>query len=318
MPIELSTDIAPRHRKLAFWQDIVCDVFVQLDCRSDLGDDLHGAIRSSMLGPVSCTHVTSGAQRVYRTASRIARAREDYILIALGCEGSGGVVQDGRETVIHPGAFAFYDTTRPYELLFDADFRQTIFQIPRAALQQRVAGTEALTAVGFDRQRPLDRLALDFLTGIAGLVDEVDADTGARLSEQALDLVAMAIGDRLARGAVSPSSHRAALLHRLKAHIRAHLADPGLSLTETAAVLGISPRYVNNLLADEQTSFQRHVLEQRLAQCHRALASRVQSHRQIGEIAFAWGFNDLSHFGRAFREHYGLSPRAWRASRTGG
>ncbi|MGO4717223.1 helix-turn-helix domain-containing protein [Bradyrhizobium sp. 2TAF24] len=317
MPIELSTAHAPAHRKLAFWQDIVCDTFVQLDCRSELGDDLHGTLSSSMLGQMSCTEVTSSAQRVYRTPSRIARAREDYILIALGREGVGGVVQDGREVVIHPGAFAFYDTTRPYELLFDADFHQTIFQIPRAELQGRVAGTETLTAVGFDRLRPLDRLALDFLTSISGLVDQVDADTGTRLSEQALDLVAMAIGDRLAHRPVSPSSHRAALLHRLKAHIRAHLADPELSVADTAAALGISSRYVNNLLADEQTSFQRHVLAQRLEQCHRALASPAQVHRQIGEIAFAWGFNDLSHFGRAFREHYGLSPRAWRASRSG-
>lgn len=318
MAIALSTDSAPPHRKLAFWQDIVCDTFVQLDCRSDLGDDLHGSISRSVLGEVSCTHVVSGAQRVYRTPSRIARAREDYVLIALGREGVGGVVQDGRETVIQPGAFALYDTTRPYELLFDADFHQTIFQIPRAALQRRIAGTEALTAISFDRQRPLDRLAIDFLVSVAGLADEVDADTGARLSEQALDLVAMALGERLATGRLAPSTHRAALLYRLKAHIRAHLADPELSLGETAAALGISPRYVNNLLADEQTSFQRHVLSERLAQCHRALTAPAQAHRQIGEIAFAWGFNDLSHFGRAFREHYGLSPRAWRASRPGG
>lgn len=63
------------------------------------------------------------------------------------------------------------------------------------------------------------------------------------------------------------------------------------------------------------TSFQRHVLTQRLDQCARELASPRTVHRQIGEIAFAWGFNDLSHFGRVFREHYGLSPRDWRQSK---
>ena len=111
------------------------------------------------------------------------------------------------------------------------------------------------------------------------------------------------------------SSHRAALLYRLKAHIRARLSDPELSLGETAAALGISPRYVNDLLSDEATSFQRHVLKERLAQCARDLASPMLAHRQVGEIAFAWGFNDLSHFGRVFREHYGASPREWRQSK---
>jgi AraC-like DNA-binding protein len=30
--------------------------------------------------------------------------------------------------------------------------------------------------------------------------------------------------------------------------------------------------------------------------------------------SFAWGFNDLSHFVRVFREHYGMSPRDFRRS----
>lgn len=57
------------------------------------------------------------------------------------------------------------------------------------------------------------------------------------------------------------------------------------------------------------------MLAQRLERCKRDLASPTHAHRHIGEIAFAWGFNDLSHFGRVFRDHYGLSPRDWRQSR---
>ncbi|WP_445498097.1 cupin domain-containing protein, partial [Pseudomonas aeruginosa] len=86
--------------------------------------------------------VSSSRQRVLRTPSRIARASEDFVLFALGRSGSGGVVQDGRETVIQPGEFAFYDTTRPYELRFNDDFTQTIFQVPRAMLHRRFAGSQ--------------------------------------------------------------------------------------------------------------------------------------------------------------------------------
>jgi AraC family transcriptional activator of tynA and feaB len=32
----------------------------------------------------------------------------------------------------------------------------------------------------------------------------------------------------------------------------------------------------------------------------------------ISEIAYAWGFNDLSHFNRAFRARFGMTPREWR------
>lgn len=316
MSIQLSTDAAPRHRKLAFWQDIVCDVFVQLDCKSDLGDRFHGSVERAPIDAMAFTRVSATAQRVLRTPSRIARANEDFILVALGVDGGGAVAQDGRETVIRPGEFAFYDTTRPYELRFDDAFTQMIFQVPRQALAKRVAGIEDLTAISFDRAQPLSRLTLDFLGSVSGTIEQVDRETGLRLCDQALDLLAMTIGNRLPAGAVRPSTHRAALRHRLKAYIQAHLSDPELSLATTAAALGISTRYINNLLAEDDTSFQRHVLDQRLEQCRRALASPALRHRHIGEVAFGWGFNDFSHFGRAFRARYGLSPRAWRDSQV--
>lgn len=314
MPVQFTTDGAPGYRRLALWQDIVCDVYVGLDCTSSLGSAFRGTVTRAPLGRAACSEVSSQEQRVCRTPSRISRSHEEYFLIALGKHGSGGVVQDGRQTVIHPGQFAIYDTTRPYELQFGGAFTQTIFQIPRDMLHRRIAGTEALTAMSFGSDRPLSKLAHDFVYQLCQSADRIAPEQATRLSEQAVDLVAMALAERLpARPAAS--THRAALLHRLKAHIRAHLPDPDLSLAETAAALGISPRYVNDLLSDEATSFQRHVLRERLSQCARDLASPMLAHRQVGEIAFAWGFNDLSHFGRVFRERYGVSPREWRRSR---
>ena len=315
MPALFTTEVAPTHRRLALWQDIVCDVFVQLDCKSDLGSAFHGAITSAPLGAAKCSEVSSGQQRVFRTPSRISRANEDFILIALGKRGIGAVLQDGRETIIRPGEFAIYDTTRPYELQFNDDFTQTIFQIPREKLHRRFAGTHSLTAVTFTPDRPVDRLASQFIANVAEVADRLDQDTALRLSDQAIDLVAMAMSERLGASPLPSSTHRSALLYRLKAHVLAHLPNPDLSLSETAAALGISPRYVNSLLADEQTSFQRYVLAQRLEHCRRDLSCQAHAHRHIGEIAFAWGFGDLSHFGRVFREHFGMSPRDWRQSK---
>ncbi|WP_035677294.1 helix-turn-helix domain-containing protein, partial [Bradyrhizobium liaoningense] len=166
----------------------------------------------------------------------------------------------------------------------------------------------------FGADAPLERLAYDFIFRLCQSADALAPDTAAALSEQAVDLLAMALSERLGRTSLPSSTHRSALLYRLKAHIRAHLSDPDLSLAETAAALGISPRYVNDLLADEDTSFQRHVLAERLARCRRDLASPVLAHRHISEVAFGWGFNDLSHFGRVFREHFGMSPRDFRQS----
>jgi AraC-like DNA-binding protein len=38
----------------------------------------------------------------------------------------------------------------------------------------------------------------------------------------------------------------------------------------------------------------------------------TNAHRQIGEIAYAWGLNDLAHFSRCFKERYSVSSHDWR------
>jgi AraC-like DNA-binding protein len=311
MPVQFTTDGVPRYRRLALWQDIVCDVYVQLDCKSDLGAAFNGSVSRAPLGQAICSEVSSRQQRVYRTRSRIARSNEDFFLIALGKHGVGAVVQDSRETLIRPGEFAIYDTTRPYELQFEDEFTQVILQVPRKMLLRRIAGAEALTAISFGPDRPVQKLAYDFVYQLCQNAERIQPEHAVALSDQAVDLVAMALSERLGAEPL-PSSHRLALLHTLKAHVRTHLADPDLSLSGTAAALGISPRYVNNLLSEERTSFQRFVLAERLAQCQRDLSCPVLAHRHVSEIAFGWGFNDLSHFGRVFRERYGMSPRDFR------
>ncbi len=106
MSMQFTTDGSPGHRRLALWQDIVCDVFVELDCKSDLGSAFRGSVTQASLGKAVCSEVCSDRQHVFRMPSRIARSDQDFVLIALGNRGIGGVVQDGRETVIHPGEFA--------------------------------------------------------------------------------------------------------------------------------------------------------------------------------------------------------------------
>ncbi|WP_315752996.1 MULTISPECIES: helix-turn-helix domain-containing protein [unclassified Bradyrhizobium] len=314
MPILFTTDGSPGHRRLARWQDIVCDVYVGLDCTSDLGSAFRGSVTHTALGRAVCSEVASDRQRVHRTSQRISRADADFVLVAFGREGIGGVVQDGRDTVIRPGEFAIYDTTRPYELQFDAAFKQIVFKLPREMLQRRIGPTETVTAISFGPDSPLQPLAHEFIVRLCERAEHIGPEHAEPLANQAADLLAMTLAERLRAQPLPASSHRATLLYRIKAHIRTRLSDAGLSLPEIARELGLSTRYVNDLFSDEETSFQRFVLAERLKQCRRDLGAPMLAHRQISEIAFCWGFNDLSHFGRVFREQFGLSPREWRRS----
>jgi AraC-like DNA-binding protein len=312
----LDTSASVPDRRLAVWQDIVCDTFVGLDCRSDLRDGFWGAVAQSAIGPVTCTQVDSCAQQVLRTPSRIARASEDFVLVTLTTSGVNGVFQDGREARVAAGQFVIYDTTRPYELRFDDGFSQTIYQMPRKLLQQRIGSFDGLTATTFSSDRPLERLAYQFLLGISKTIENVDAATATRLLDQGLDLVAMAFAERMHQRSPDQSFHRSALLYRLKNYILTHLRDPELSMARAAAAIGISPRYASDLMAAEQTSFRSYVQLQRLERCKRDLSDPAQMARHVSDIAFAWGFNDLAHFSRMFKQRFGASPREWREHPT--
>ena len=316
MAVMLDTSSSLPDRRLAVWQDIVCDVFVGLDCRSDIRDGFYGAVSQSAVGPATFTNVDSCAQRVFRTPSRIARASEDYVLLALGNSGVNGVYQDGREAIVSGGQFAIYDTTRPYELRFDDSFSQTILQMPRKQLQQRIGAFDTLTATTFSSDRPLEGLVYEFLTRMSRTIDYVDPATATRLLDQGLDLIAMAFAERMQDCSPDRSFHRSALLYRLKNYILTHLSDPELSMSEVAAAIGISPRYASDLMADEQSSFRSYVQMQRLERCKRDLSDPAHSARHVSDIAFAWGFNDLAHFSRIFKQRFGASPREWREHST--
>jgi len=75
-----------------------------------------------------------------------------------------------------------------------------------------------------------------------------------------------------------------------------------------ADAVGVSVRYVNAVLSDHDTSIMRLIQARRLERCRCALEDPNQSHRSLSEIAYGWGFSDMTHFGRRFKKAYGILP----------
>jgi AraC-like DNA-binding protein len=70
---------------------------------------------------------------------------------------------------------------------------------------------------------------------------------------------------------------------------------------------------VQMLFESEGTTFSRFLLDQRLAHAHHMLSNPLLAKRTISTIAYEAGFGDLSHFNRAFRRRYGVTPSDIRA-----
>ncbi len=220
--------------------------------------------------------------------------------------------QDGRQALTERGTFALYDSTRPCTMSFRDSTECLAVTIPRRALEARLGSLAALTAYPMGARDPLSGLVSGFLAALPDHIDGFDAIAAAKIAEQTLDLVAIAYSAKTERRVVALSSSRAIALLRLKLAIKTDLCDPDLKPATAAAAAGMSVRYANELLSQEGTSLERYILSRRLECCRRALEDPAQAHRMIGDIAFGWGFSDLSHFGRRFRAEFGLSPRDYR------
>lgn len=304
--------VAPQDRA-AFWNDVICDVFVQLDCAIRADYDFSGRIRQDCAAHLRMAEVVSNAQRVSRTPRQIAKSAEDFFLVSFQAEGVGMVRQDGREALLRAGDFALYDSTRPYELTFPDNFRQIVLMLPGAPLRAQLRDTERLTASAVNGLEGAGHL-------IIGMADAL-RDSLDRLQPPAVTAVAQALQDILLAGLRTlPAARRAGTsdltayhIARAKQYALRHLSQPDLSVAAIGAAIGISAAHLHRLFRCEPESPAQWLWTQRLEACKRALADPAYRGRSVSALAFSWGFNDAAHFSRAFKQRYGMPPSAWRA-----
>jgi len=315
MAIVYSTrGVHPRDR-LNYWVEVASKAFVRHSFSASDGPAFLASVRADRFDEVGVASFESDACDVVRSARDVARSESDPILLCLQVSGEGQFAQDDRQVVNEAGSFLLLDSRRPFSIAFPGRAREIAFRLPRQRLEARLGNLAGLIARPITADGPVGCLAAKFLSMLPSRVGALDKAAGSRIAEQALDLIALAFSEMDGRTGTVLSSPRAVALCRLKSIIEGYLCNPDLKPAMVAAAAGISVRYANALLSQEGSSIERYILYRRLERCRRALEDPAQARRMIGEIAFSWGFSDLSHFGRRFRAAYGLAPGDYRRSR---
>ena len=313
MTIILATSGVAENKRLQFWRDAVCDTFVELDCRTYSDDGFFGEITTAQCDDMHFSRVSADGQRVDRTQSRIRKAREEVVLVSIQVSGNGTVAQDGREAKLEPGDFACYDSTRPYTLNFDAPFEQIVLHMPRSAMIRRAGATQEFTARRVSATSPLGSLVAPFIRNAAAIVTQVGTVAASQLSDVCLGLVTAALGDFTSRHPGNETPARSALAFRAKTIIANNLGDIHLNTEKVAALMRISPRYLQDLFHSENTTVSEWIWSQRLEKGRRDLFDPVLAREPITQIALRCGFSDLAHFSRRFRAAYAMSPSEYRS-----
>jgi AraC-like DNA-binding protein len=312
MTLLLTTDtVAPRER-LAYWTDMICSTYVQLECDAAQRDKFAGSINSQTMPGLDLSVVASGAQKVLRTPRQIARAKDDYFLVSIQTKGKGVLRQDGRDALLNPGDFALYDSTRAYELHFEEDFQQIVLKLPGEQLRSAVRNTEKLTATTVSGRAGAGHLMIGMIKTLWDDIEELEPASAVAVAGGVLNILVaglQTLPESKNRGVSSLTSYH---LIRIKREIDSRLRDPALSVGEMARDLGISAGHIHRLFRQEATTPAHYIWSRRLEMCSRDLVDPRRAGHSISEIAFSWGFNDAAHFSRAFRERFGCPPREWR------
>jgi AraC family transcriptional regulator, positive regulator of tynA and feaB len=258
-----------------------------------------------------CSPITA-----FHTSRHIAHAVDDELFLCRQLSGVMMLEQSGRESILKAGDMALLDPRLPYGARLSSGPSLLVSKVPRRRLEARVGRTTNMIARVMRYGDGENGLVSDFLALLPTHAERLGTTAAATAADHALDLLALALAKANGAEGCRVSSARFVVLTRLRSVIESRLTDPSLDPAAAAAAAGVSVRYANAVLADENTSIARLIQTRRLERCRRALSDCTQSHRSISEIAYHWGFSDMTHFGRRFKASYGLLPRDYRKANS--
>jgi AraC family transcriptional regulator, positive regulator of tynA and feaB len=300
-------DVHPRDR-FDYWHGVACANIVDHESHPECRQTFEAELQSGVVADIGLVLFKNSPMTVFRSPQHVKKVNSDELFVGRQLAGSLVLEQDCREVILGSGDIALIDPRLPYGAKFSAGSRLLLLKFPRRLLEARIGGTQGMTACSIKPSAAEARLTSAFLAALPACAGELDLTAAEVVQEQVIDLVALSLAKALERSAPRISAAKSIALLKVRAAIESRLTDPDLDANTVAAAAGVSVRYANAVLSNEDTTIMRLVQARRLARCRRALEEPLQAHRTISEIAYAWGFSDMTHFGRRFRAAYGVLP----------
>lgn len=312
--IQFSTDSVPVRERLPYFREALGRSFTRLDLGPYDDRPVRYEATAHRFDGLGVIWGRTNGHIGRRTQPLLTDGNDDFILgtILSGCSLPSQVGREfrmdaGAAVLLSCGDVGAKDYPVPTEFL--------TLRIPRRLLNGMAAKPEDELARPIPANTEALRLLVDYVQTTLKNRQLQSPELRRLFASHICDLVALAVG--ATRGAANIAygrGMRAARLQVAKGIIMRQIAHHDLSATRVAAHLGVTPRYVHMLFETEGLSVTKFIVEQRLLRAHHMLLDPHRKERMISAIALAVGFNDLSHFNRSFRRHFGRTPSETRAA----
>lgn len=311
MAVELdTTSVAPPER-LRFWRDglrklLDVDARIEGPMASPLG--MHLTVRK--LGTLRLVEL-EGAQ----ATRSVVQGKEGVEKVIILCQihGSGYIVQDGVSHFCGPGSICVYPA-RTRTLAWSTPYRHVSVHVPAERFREFFPGESPSGVVSVRPGHGPGIIFADLIQSLLRNGEALDSATAARMEDSLLRMFAAVLASQSpAPGQQTiPAPVKEANKARIRSFVREHIRDPGLDIAAVAHAVGLSPRYVHELFADEPVPLMKWVWTERLRGIHHDLGAPAFRTHTISGIAYRWGFSSSAHFSRAFHAQYGVTPSQFR------
>lgn len=308
----LTTRTMPQGERVEFWRETIGEMFVPLEFEADDTGAFCADLQHAPMGVLDLMTLSPSAHTVIRSERLARQSDADYFMVSYQISGQGLLRQGDREARQNAGDFVLYDSTRPFQMGYAADFSKHILRIPRSLLNAHFSSPERLCGLTIHAQSGPGIL-------LGGMLNSL-ANSGGGMAPQVVEPIANALIELVIGGLQSlpqadqcePSKLQAFHLARVKSYILQNLGDACLNMEKVAQALRMSVSSLYRVFENEPQPLAQWIWSQRLQLCQRDLKNPALKGRNIGDIGFDWGFSNCTHFSRAFKRETGLTPKEFR------
>ena len=269
-----------------------------------------GTLDFAHVGPMRIGRFATDRRCELRHPVAVTLDAPSYVMVAVQVQGRSVYVQHGRTMQLEPGSWGACDVPQPCLSVHQEGVEQLHFLIPRELIRMAI-DVRSCFARSFG-ESPVAALMCQTISSLFEQLPSLDPRRAEELADVAQRLFQIAAMERMEQP--RPLSMHEEMRDRICGYIEDSLRDPRLSLDLIAQDLNCTKRYLHMVFAGQEQTLSEYIWSRRLERSRTDLENPALRDRPITDIAMSWGFNNLSHFSRAFRDRFGLSPRAARSS----